>query len=107
MCVCACVCVYRETKKSKGLAYIQYTTADAAVDAYRALDGIIFQVCVCARARLHRCRYLVMCKPWHTCVCVYGLRECSRVGVWAQGHACHVLPPRAPPSRHTVCVCVC
>lgn len=31
------------TETSKGFAYIQYTNADAAVDAYRALDGKHFQ----------------------------------------------------------------
>ena len=31
------------SEKSKGFAYIQYHDADAAVDAYRALDGKHFQ----------------------------------------------------------------
>jgi hypothetical protein len=34
----------RETKKSKGLAYILYLLPDDAVKAYRELDGQIFQV---------------------------------------------------------------
>jgi multiple RNA-binding domain-containing protein 1 len=31
------------TETSKGFAYVQYANADAAVDAYRALDGKHFQ----------------------------------------------------------------
>lgn len=31
------------TETSKGFAYVQYTNADAAIDAYRALDGKHFQ----------------------------------------------------------------
>ncbi len=34
----------RETKKSKGIAYLQYGAAEEAVRAYRQLDGAIFQV---------------------------------------------------------------
>lgn len=31
------------TETSKGFAYVQFYDADAAVDAYRALDGMQFQ----------------------------------------------------------------
>lgn len=31
------------TETSKGFAYVQFHDADAAVDAYRALDGMQFQ----------------------------------------------------------------
>lgn len=38
--------VLRETKKSKGIAYVLYVVPEDALHAYRELDGTIFQVSI-------------------------------------------------------------
>jgi len=37
------MCLYRDTKRSRGIAYIKFVLPDDAVAAYRALDMTAFQ----------------------------------------------------------------
>ncbi|KAL6761447.1 hypothetical protein V8C86DRAFT_3131565 [Haematococcus lacustris] len=69
----------KSTKKSRGVAYVQFVMPDDALSAWRALDGSIFQL---------------KCKGVATGLCAVAWKK----GQWTWGRLLHILPSQPAPN---------